>query len=115
MHPKFKTSWFSTIVTGIVVAIPTLFMNLTEVTDLGVIGTLFAFTLVCGGILVKDKEFGRENRYVPYMSARYIAPALLITVVGLLFYFNPSFILDFATVTPVEDETWWDAFFHKVP
>jgi len=115
IHPKYKTPWFSTIITGIVVAVPALFMNLTEVTDLGVIGTLFAFTLVCGGILVKDKEFGRENRFVPYISARYVAPALLVGVIGLLYYFNPGFIRDFAVITPVEDETWWDAFFHKVP
>jgi APA family basic amino acid/polyamine antiporter len=115
IHPKFKTPWFSTLVTGIVVAVPALFMNLTEVTDLGVIGTLFAFTLVCGGILIKDKEFGREDRYVPYISARYIAPALLFTVIGLLYYFNPNFLADFITVVPAEEETWGDAFMHKIP
>ena len=115
IHPKFRTPWFSTIVTGIVVAIPALFMNLTEVTDLGVIGTLFAFTLVCGGILIKDKEFGRENRYVPYVSARYIAPVMLLIVLGLLYYFNPNFLSDFMTITPKEDETAWDAFAHKIP
>ncbi|MBC7899379.1 MAG: amino acid permease [Saprospiraceae bacterium] len=88
IHPRFRTPWFSTIVTGIVVAIPALFMNLTEVTDLGVIGTLFAFTLVCGGILIKDKEFGRENRYVPFISARFIAPVLLVVTVFLVIYGN---------------------------
>lgn len=88
IHPRFKTPWFSTILTGIVVAIPALFMNLTEVTDLGVIGTLFAFTLVCGGILVKDKEFGRENRFVPYISARFIAPVLLLLACFLVIYGN---------------------------
>ena len=49
IHPKFRTPWFSTILTGFMVAIPALFMNLTEVTDLSVIGTLFAFTIVCAG------------------------------------------------------------------
>lgn len=88
IHEKFRTPWFSTIITGIVVAIPALFMNLTEVTDLGVIGTLFAFTLVCGGILVKDKEFGREGRYVPYVSSRYIAPILLLLTIFLVIYGN---------------------------
>ncbi|HVF29964.1 MAG TPA: amino acid permease [Pyrinomonadaceae bacterium] len=115
IHPRFKTPWFSTILTGIVVAVPALFMNLTEVTELGVIGTLFAFTLVCGGILIKDKEFGREDRYVPYVSARYIAPVLLLSVLCLLYYFNPNFLTDFMTVTPAEDETWGDAFMHKIP
>lgn len=93
IHPKFKTPWFSTIVTGIVVAIPALFMNLTEVTDLGVIGTLFAFTLVCGGILVKDKEFGRENRFVPYINSRALAPILLVLVLFLVVYGNGVSVL----------------------
>jgi APA family basic amino acid/polyamine antiporter len=115
IHPRFRTPWFSTIVTGIVVAIPALFMNLTEVTDLGVIGTLFAFTLVCGGILYKDKEFGREGRFVPYVNSRYIAPAIFLIVLGLLAYFNPSFLRDFAKVEPAEGETWFDAFSHKIP
>ncbi len=115
IHPKFKTPWFSTIITGIVVAIPALFMNLTEVTDLGVIGTLFAFTLVCGGILVKDKEFGRENRFVPYISSRYIAPALLVIVIALLYYFNPTFLTEFTTLKPEEGETQFGAFSHKIP
>ena len=40
IHPQFRTPWFSTILTGFMVAIPALFMNLSEVTDLSVIGTL---------------------------------------------------------------------------
>ena len=46
VHPKFKTPSYATIVTGFVVAIPALFLNLTMVTDLCSIGTLFAFVLV---------------------------------------------------------------------
>jgi APA family basic amino acid/polyamine antiporter len=115
IHPKFRTPWFSTIVTGIVVAIPALFMNLTEVTDLGVIGTLFAFTLVCGGILYKDKEFGREDRFVPYINSRFLAPLLLIAVVALLYYNNSNFIGDFMKIVPAEGETQFGAFSHKIP
>lgn len=115
IHPKFKTPWFATIITGIVVAIPALFMNLTEVTDLGVIGTLFAFTLVCGGILYKDKEFGREGRFVPYFNAGYVAPLLFLAILGLLYYYNPNFISDFMTLTPAEGESQFGAFSHKIP
>jgi amino acid transporter len=115
IHPRFKTPWFATIVTGIVVAIPALFMNLTEVTDLGVIGTLFAFTLVCGGILLKDEEFGREGRYVPYVSSRFIAPVLALLILGLLFYLNPNFLGDAVAVVPKADETWAAAFSEKIP
>jgi amino acid transporter len=43
LHPKYKTPSYATVVTGFVVAIPALFLNLTMVTDLCSIGTLFAF------------------------------------------------------------------------
>ena len=82
IHPKFRTPWFSTILTGFMVAFPALFMNLSEVTDLSVIGTLFAFTIVCAGVLVKDKEFAGQKRFVPYINSAFIAPVLLILIVG---------------------------------
>lgn len=79
LHPKFRTPAFATIVTGFVVAIPALFMNLTEVTDLTSIGTLFAFVLVSGGILVLNplgKSFDEGKSFVvPYAdSRRYLLP-----------------------------------------
>src|SRR6185312_16098001 len=49
IHPKHQTPWFSTLLTGVFVAVPSLFINLTEVADLTSIGTLFAFAIVCGG------------------------------------------------------------------
>jgi basic amino acid/polyamine antiporter, APA family len=79
LHPKYRTPGFSTILTGFVVAIPSLFLNLTEVTDLTSIGTLFAFILVSGGILVmnpigQQKHDGKGFR-VPYAdSRRYLLP-----------------------------------------
>lgn len=117
IHPKFKTPWFATIVTGLVVAIPALFMNLTEVTDLASIGTLFAFLVVCAGVLFKDKEFGRENRFVPYINAEYIVPVLfLIAMIG-LFYFNGDamarFFTDFSPTA--KDETLVTTISHKIP
>lgn len=80
IHPKFKTPSFATIVTGFVVAIPALFMNLTEVTDLTSIGTLFAFVLVCGGVLLlpKDEEVTHKRFKMPYINAKYIVPLLFI-------------------------------------
>lgn len=86
IHPKFRTPWFSTILTGFVVAIPALFMNLTEVTDLSVIGTLFAFVIVCAGVLVKDKEFAGQKRFVPYINSRFIAPILLLLTLFLIIF-----------------------------
>ena len=51
IHPKFKTPAFSTVVTGLFVAVPALFLNLKEVTDLSSIGTLFAFVIVNAGVI----------------------------------------------------------------
>lgn len=117
IHPRFRTPWFSTILTGLMVAIPALFMNLTEVTDLSVIGTLFAFSIVCAGVLVKDEEFGRENRFVPYINSRFIIPALVFAGWILLLYFNwegvRNFLTDYSPTT--EGETAFGAFTHKIP
>lgn len=94
IHPKFRTPWFSTILTGLMVAIPALFMNLSEVTDLSVIGTLFAFTIVCAGVLVKEKEFAGQNRFVPYISSQIIAPILFVLVVLGVVYFHGVSVLN---------------------
>ncbi|MCD9185860.1 MAG: amino acid permease [Pyrinomonadaceae bacterium] len=115
IHPKFHTPWFATIVTGLVVAIPALFMNLTEVTDLASIGTLFAFLVVCAGVLFKDKEFGTENRFVPYINGQFIVPILILVIFGVIYYFNPTMFSDFFSIVPKDDETMWQAFSHKIP
>lgn len=115
IHPKFQTPWFATIVTGFVVAIPALFMNLTEVTDLASIGTLFAFVLVCAGVLVKDKDFGRGARFVPYIDARFILPALFIIIGGAIFYFNPTGLNDLFTFEAKDDLKAFDVFVNRIP
>ena len=87
IHPKYHTPSFATIVTGFVVAIPALFMNLTEVTDLTSIGTLFAFVLVCGGVLLLPREAAKEGRFhLPYINSKWVAPVLFIG--GFYFFRN---------------------------
>jgi basic amino acid/polyamine antiporter, APA family len=79
IHPKHRTPSFSTIVAGLLVAIPALFMNLTEVIELSSIGTLFAFVLVCGGVLVLENSKNppaRPKFKTPYINGRYIVPVL---------------------------------------
>lgn len=116
IHPRFNTPWFATIITGIVVAIPALFMNLTEVTDLASIGTLFAFVVVCAGVLFKDKEFKESGaRYVPYINAQFLLPVILIIVGFVINYFSPTFYSDLITITPAEGESMLGAFSHKIP
>ncbi len=88
LHPGYRTPGFSTIVTGIIVALPSLFMNLTEVTDLTSIGTLFAFILVSGGVLVlnpKGSKAGNRNGFVvPYLNSRYFVPPTVLLLASIL-------------------------------
>ncbi|MEI9933288.1 MAG: amino acid permease [Ferruginibacter sp.] len=89
IHPKYHTPSFSTIVTGFVVGIPALFLNLDVVIALTSIGTLFAFVLVCGGVLVLQNQKGKpESKFkVPYFNGKIIVPAVLFAIM-LLVYIN---------------------------
>ena len=80
IHPKYKTPSFSTILTGLVVGIPALFMNLDVVIALTSIGTLFAFVLVCGGVLLLQRQKNRpESKFrVPFISGRVWVPVMLV-------------------------------------
>ncbi len=86
IHKQFKTPAFSTIVTGVFVAVPALFLNLKEVTDLSSIGTLFAFVIVNAGVIRMESH---KNEYhvgfrVPYINGRLLVP--LLCLVSLYFY-----------------------------
>jgi basic amino acid/polyamine antiporter, APA family len=52
VHPRFKTPWITSIVTGIVVAIFSAIFTVREAGSLVSIGTLLAFVIVCIGVLV---------------------------------------------------------------
>lgn len=52
VHPRFKTPWISTILTGLVVATAASLLPLNILADLTNIGTLFAFVVVCAAVLV---------------------------------------------------------------
>ncbi|MES2060632.1 MAG: amino acid permease [Bacteroidota bacterium] len=87
IHPKYHTPSFATVVTGFVVGIPALFLNLTVVTDLTSIGTLFAFVLVCGGVLLLPREAAVKGKFhLPYINSQFIVPVLFI--VGVYFFRN---------------------------
>jgi amino acid transporter len=99
IHKRYKTPWFATLVTGFVVALPALFMNLKEVTDLTSIGTLFAFVVVCSGILIiKYKKSIPAGRFeVPYINSRFIVPVLLLATLLLNIWFNGNYWIEFVT------------------
>jgi len=84
IHPRFHTPWFATIVTGVVVAVPALFIDIDVVTDLTSIGTLFAFILVCIGVLYlpkREKVTGDKTFRMPMINGRWIVPALFLVFI----------------------------------
>jgi len=96
VHPKFHTPSFSTIVTGFFVGVPALLLNMDLVIDLTSIGTLFAFALVCGGILIIDPYGKSDARFkVPYINGQYLVPVILIIGGVLLFRYNQAGIQEF--------------------
>jgi APA family basic amino acid/polyamine antiporter len=99
IHPKYKTPSYATVVTGFVVAIPALFLNLTMVTDLCSIGTLFAFVLVCAGVLVLQNktDIPRGKFKTPYVNSKYVIPFMLAAGLYYAFNFNNKGTMDFLT------------------
>ncbi len=92
IHPKYGTPSFSTIVTGLAVAIPAMFLNLDVVLALTSIGTLFAFVLVCAGVLVLQKSKTKiDSKFkVPFVNGKYIVPAMFITAIVIITIFDPN-------------------------
>ena len=99
IHPKYKTPGFSTIIAGFMVAVPALFMNITTVTDLCSIGTLFAFVLVCAGVLKleNDPNVIRGKFKTPYINSKFIMPLLFVIAVVLSLTYNKQPTLNFIT------------------
>lgn len=87
IHPKYKTPWFSTLVTGVLVALPAMFLNMEFVIDLTAVGTLFAFILVCGGILYMDHTglSERAKFRVPYINGKFLVLPLLVLGIYLVY------------------------------
>ncbi len=111
IHPRYRTPSFATIVTGLLVAIPALFLNITEVTDLTSIGTLFAFILVCAGVLKLNMQPNPPERKfkTPYINAKYIVPIMFLLTIILNLLYNKEGVnemLDFSS---------FDTFRHQIP
>jgi basic amino acid/polyamine antiporter, APA family len=72
VHPRFRTPYVAQIVTGLIVAGFAGFVDIGTAAELCNIGTLFAFTVVCGGIIVlriKYPDMKRPFRcpFVPWI------------------------------------------------
>ncbi|MEO7394223.1 MAG: amino acid permease [Chitinophagaceae bacterium] len=99
IHPRFGTPSFSTILTGLVVAIPALFLNLDVVLALTSIGTLFAFVLVCGGVLVLQTRTDKpESKFkVPFINGQFIYPLLVFTAIVIILIKAPEHFINILT------------------
>lgn len=92
IHPKYKTPGFSTIVTGLVVGIPIFFTDESFILDFTSIGTLFAFVLVCGGVILLPKRERTRGRFrLPYFNSQWVAPTMLAVVLAILLLAVPTY------------------------
>jgi len=66
VHPRFKTPYIGTMITGLFVATFAAFANIAEVVDLTNIGTLFAFVLVSAGVIVLRRL--EPDRHRPFRA-----------------------------------------------
>jgi APA family basic amino acid/polyamine antiporter len=83
IHPKFRTPWKSTILTGLFVAAMAGFIPLSILAEMTSIGTLFAFVIVCGAVIVMRKTNPNANRpfrapFVPLVPILGILTCLLL-------------------------------------
>jgi len=90
VHPRFKTPHVTTILTGVAVGGIAAFATVDEMVSLTNIGTLFAFVLVCVGVMVlRHKDPGRHRPFkVPF--GPYLLPGLGAISCALLIYFLPE-------------------------
>ena len=78
IHPKFRTPWKSTILTGLFVAAMAGFIPLSILAEMTSIGTLFAFVIVCGAVLIM-------RRTNPNAKRPFRAPLVpLVPILGIL-------------------------------
>jgi len=83
IHPKFRTPWKSTILTGLFVASMAGFIPLSILAEMTSIGTLFAFVIVCGAVMVMRRTNPNANRpfrapFVPLVPILGILTCLLL-------------------------------------
>ena len=94
---KYKTPGFSTIITGLFVGSFVLFIDDKLMTDLTSIGTLFAFALVSGGVLLLPRIEKQKGKFsLPYINAKWIFPLLYLIF---LYFFNERVIAAFTQIS----------------
>jgi APA family basic amino acid/polyamine antiporter len=96
VHPRFRTPHVTTIATGLAVGAAAMVSSLDEMVDLTNIGTLFAFILVCIGIIVLRVKDPARTR--PFRApGGLVLPVLgALCCLGLIYYLPPTSWLRFA-------------------
>ncbi|HTN38276.1 MAG TPA: amino acid permease [Arachidicoccus sp.] len=93
---RYKTPGFATLITGLLVGLPCLVIDDLLMTDLTSIGTLFAFVLVCSGVLALPKIAKVKDQFkLPYISARWIAP-LFVSI--FIYFFRDRLLSAFSNI-----------------
>ncbi len=90
VHSRFKTPHVTTILTGIVVGGIAAFATVDEMVSLTNIGTLFAFILVCVGVMVLRYKDPARPRPFRVPLGPYLLPGLGAVSCALLIYFLPE-------------------------
>src|SRR4030095_11718943 len=85
IHPRFRTPWKSTILTGLFVASMAGFIPLSILAEMTSIGTLFAFVIVCGAVLVMRRTNPNANRPFPALFVPLIPILGILTCLLLMF------------------------------
>jgi APA family basic amino acid/polyamine antiporter len=85
VHPKFRTPWKSTILTGIFVATLAGFLPLRILAELVNIGTLFAFVVVCSAVLIMRRMHPEAVRPFRAPLFPYVPILGIITCLILMF------------------------------
>jgi APA family basic amino acid/polyamine antiporter len=90
VHPRFKTPHVTTILTGVLVGGIAAFATVDEMVSLTNIGTLFAFILVCIGVIVL--RYKEKDRHRPFKVplGPWILPGLGALSCAFLIYYLPG-------------------------
>ena len=92
IHPKYNTPSYATVITGIVVGIPILFTDKSFILDFTSIGTIFAFVLVCGGVLLLPAKKKLPGRFhMPYINSKIIFPIIFLGGLAFFYFWQPTF------------------------